>query len=232
MRMSRSQRLLDLIQSLRRHKRPVTAAALASELGVSLRTIYRDIGTLQGQGASIDGEAGIGYLLRPGFMLPPLMFGDDELEAIVLGLRWVMRSGDAALAAGARHAATKIEAVLPDALRDAAESSGILAGPGPASDPAGIDIALLRRAIRVEQKLRIAYTDAGGRTSERTVWPFALGFFERARVIVAWCETRQEFRHFRADRIAAAEPTGRRYPKRRRALIKEWREREGIPEKP
>jgi predicted DNA-binding transcriptional regulator YafY len=229
--MSRSARLLDLIQSLRRHKRPVTAARLADELGISLRTVYRDIATLQGQGAAIEGEAGIGYVLRPGFLLPPLMFGDDELEAIVLGLGWVTQRGDAQLSAAARDAFAKIAAVLPADLKDAAESAGVMPGPGPKLVEAGIDLAPLRRAIRTEQKLRLDYADVAGRASSRVVWPFALGFFDQIRVLVAWCETRQDFRHFRADRIVAAEATGHRYPKRRRALLKEWRDREGIPDK-
>jgi len=229
--MSRSARLLDLIQSLRRRKRPVTAAALADELGVSPRTLYRDIATLQAQGASIEGEAGVGYVLRPGYLLPPLMFGDDELEAIVLGLGWVTQRGDGPLAAAARDAFAKIASVLPPDLRDAAETSGVLPGPGAKLPSVGIDLAPLRRAIRMEQKLRLDYADAAGRASRRVVWPFALGFFDQTRVLVAWCETRQDIRHFRADRIAAAEPTGQRYPKRRRALLKEWRDREGIPER-
>jgi len=228
--MSRSARLLGLIQSLRRHRRPVTAAALAGELGVSLRTVYRDIATLQGQGASIEGEAGIGYVLRPGFLLPPLMFGDDELEAIALGLGWVAQRGDRQLSAAARDAFAKVAAVLPDDLRDAVESTGVIPGPGPKLVEARIDLAPLRHAIRSEQKLRIAYADAAGKPSERVVWPFALGFFDHLRMLIAWCETRQDIRHFRADRILAVESLGKRYPKRRRALLKEWRAKEGIRE--
>jgi predicted DNA-binding transcriptional regulator YafY len=230
--MSRAARLLDLIQCLRRRKRPVTAAALAGELGVSLRTLYRDIATLQVQGAAIEGEAGVGYVLRPGYLLPPLMFGADEIEAIVLGLGWVTQRGDAQLAAAARNTFAKIASVLPPELRDAAESAGVMAGPGAKLPSVGIDLAPVRRAIRTEQKLRIDYADAAGRASRRVVWPFALGFFDQVRVLVAWCETRQDIRHFRADRIGAIETLGQRYPKRRQALLKEWRAREGIPERP
>src|SRR4051794_294537 len=115
---------------LRRHRHPVSGQTLADELGVSLRTIYRDIQTLVGQGAAIDGEAGVGFVLRPGFVLPPLMFADEEIEALALGLRLVSRRTDAALARAAMNALSKIGAVLPDDLRDSIESVGLLAAPG------------------------------------------------------------------------------------------------------
>lgn len=226
--MSRSARLFDLIQTLRRHRRPVTGEALSTELGISLRTLYRDIATLQAQGARIDGAPGLGYVLRDGFMLPPLMFSVDEIEALVLGSRWVADRGDARLAAAARDALAKIAAVLPPPLRHELDSTALLVGP---SAPAGADgelLALLRQAIRGEHKLRIGYRDASGNASERTVWPFALGFFDRVQVLVAWCELRQEIRHFRTDRIAAPALQTERYPQRRQALLKAWREREGI----
>jgi len=228
--LSRSARLLDLIQALRRHRRPVTAAALAAELGVSARSIYRDVATLIAQGAPIEGAAGFGYVLRPGFLLPPLMFGDDEIEALVLGLRWVAQCGDESLSMAAADALAKIAAVLPAALRDKAEDAGLLAGPGEPIAPALIDLADLRRTIRAERKLRISYVDGKGRRTERTIWPLALAFFDRLRVVAAWCELRQDFRHFRTDRIISAVPTGERYPRHRRALLAEWRKREDIPE--
>jgi len=228
--LSRSARLLDLIQALRRHRRPVTAAALAAELGVSARSIYRDVATLIAQGAPIEGAAGFGYVLRPGFLLPPLMFGDDEIEALVLGLRWVAQCGDESLSMAAADALAKIAAVLPAALRDKAEDAGLLAGPGEPIAPALIDLADLRRTIRAERKLRISYVDGKGGRTERTIWPLALAFFDRLRVVAAWCELRQDFRHFRTDRIISAVPTGERYPRRRRALLAEWRKREDIPE--
>lgn len=128
--MSRSARLLDLIQALRRRRRPIQAARLAEELGVSERTIYRDVATLIGQGAPIEGEAGLGYVLRPGFTLPPLMFGDEEIEALVLGLRWVADRGDETLGAAAENALAKIAAVLPENLREAFGDAGLMAGPG------------------------------------------------------------------------------------------------------
>lgn len=224
--MSRTERLLDLLQALRRRRRPVAAARLAAELGVSERTIYRDIATLVGQGAAIEGEAGLGYVLRPGFVLPPLMFSDEEIEALVLGLRFVALRGDASLRVAAADVLAKVTDVLPAALREKADDSGLLAAP---MAPAPLaDLSELRRAIRIERRLHIAYADADGRASTRTIWPIALAYFERTRILAAWCETRQDFRHFRTDRILRADLGNETYPRRRRVLLAEWRQREGL----
>jgi predicted DNA-binding transcriptional regulator YafY len=228
--MPRSQRLLDLVQVLRRHRRPVSGAVLADELGVSLRTLYRDVEALKGLGACIDGEAGVGYVLRPGFMLPPLMFSEEEIEALVLGSRWVSERTDTPLGDAARNALAKIAAVLPDDLKESLDASNLLIGPGAPIAAGDAELASIRAAIRSERKLQIAYADDKGSTTRRTIWPFALAFFDRARVVVAWCELRADYRSFRTDRIAALEPTAKRYPRRRLALLKEWRTREGIPE--
>jgi predicted DNA-binding transcriptional regulator YafY len=228
--MSRSQRLLDLIQVLRRHRRPVSGAVLADAVGVSLRTLYRDIETLKAQGAHIDGEAGVGYVLRPGFMLPPLMFTEDEIEALVLGSRWVAERADAPLGDAARNALAKIAAVLPDDLKDNLDASNLLIGPGETIAAGDAGLASIRAAIRAERKLAITYADGKGDATKRTIWPFALAFFDRARVVVAWCELRNDYRHFRTDRIGALKPTNKRYPRRRQALLKEWRALEGVPE--
>jgi predicted DNA-binding transcriptional regulator YafY len=228
--MVRSQRLLELIQVLRRHRQPVSGQALADELGVSLRTVYRDIQTLIGQGATIDGEAGMGFVLRPGFVLPPLMFSDEELEALVLGLRWVAQRTDASFEHAAMNALAKIAAVLPDDLRNNVEGIGLVALP---SRDAGvrIDLTPIRAAIRSEQMVVLDYADVKGEHTRRTVWPVALAFFESSRVLAAWCELRQDFRHFRIDRIVALQETGQRYPQRRRVLMKQWREIEKIAER-
>ena len=227
--MARSQRLLELIQVLRRHHHPVTGQALADELGISLRTIYRDVQTLIGQGAPIDGEAGLGFILRPGFVLPPLMFSDEELEALVLGLRWVAQRTDASFEHAAMNALAKIAAVLPDDLRNNVEGIGLIPFPSRDAD-AKLDLAPVRAAIRFEQMVVLDYADVKGHHTRRTVWPIALAFFERSRVLAAWCELRQDFRHFRIDRIITLHETGRRYPQRRRALMKQWREIEKIAE--
>lgn len=225
--MSRSARLLDLIQALRRHRQPVAGRTLAGELGVSLRTLYRDIATLQAQGATIAGEPGVGYVLRPGFMLPPLMFSEDEIEALVLGSQWVSGRTDPRLAAAARNTLAKIAAVLPSDLVDQLETSGLMVVPG-AVEPDGVDLGIVRRAIRSENKLAITYRDERGAETSRVIWPFALGYFERVRLVVAWCELRQGYRNFRSDRIVDWNETAERYPRRRQALLKEWRAAEEI----
>jgi len=228
--MSRSERLLYLLQVLRRHREPVSGQALARETGVSLRTLYRDIASLQAQGAAIAGEAGVGYVMQPGFMLPPLMFGADELDALVLGMRLVADMGDPALAQGAANALAKLAAVLPPELRREAQTSALLLGFGrPAAAQGGVAAAPLRAAIRAERKLSIRYRDPSGTVSERVVWPYALVYFDLTRVLMCWCELRGAFRNFRIDRIAAADLLAERYPRHRQALLQEWRQREAVP---
>jgi predicted DNA-binding transcriptional regulator YafY len=224
----RADRLLELIDILRRHRGPVTGARLAEELGVSLRSVYRDIDALRGRGAEIEGEAGFGYVLKPGFLLPPLMFSRGEIEALVLGSRWVAKRGDSELAAEAAKALAKIKSVLPADLRDEADAAGLIVGPSETIE-ARIDLGLVRGAIRRERKVTIAYEDKVGQASRRTVWPFALAYFDRVHVLAAWCELRTDFRHFRIDRIAALDVEEARYPRRRAALLKDWREGEDVP---
>jgi predicted DNA-binding transcriptional regulator YafY len=157
------------------------------------------------------------------------MFSEEEIDALVLGSRWVAERADAPLSKAARNALAKIAAVLPDDIRQGVEASGLLIGPGAPGAAAGdTELASIRQAIRAERKLRIAYLDAQGARTRRTIWPFALGFFDRVRVVVAWCELRQDFRHFRTDRIAALTLNATRYPKRRQALLREWRTIEGV----
>lgn len=227
--MTRSARLLALIQTLRRHRHPVTGDALASGLGISLRTLYRDIATLQSQGAQIDGAPGQGYMLREGFVLPPLMFTLEEIEALVLGSRWVNSRDDPALASAARDALAKIGAVLPPHLRHELDTTTLMVG---RSDAPGLDrdvMALLRQAIRNEHKVQLRYRDLQDSVTDRIVWPFALGFFDQVQVLVAWCELRGTHRHFRADRIEQAQVLDERSPRRRTVLIREWRQQEGLP---
>jgi predicted DNA-binding transcriptional regulator YafY len=226
--MSRAQRLLDLIQAFRRHRFPVSGASLANELGISLRTLYRDIETLRAQGAHIDGEPGFGYVLRPGFLLPPLMFSEDEIEALVLGGRWVAARTDEPLGKAARNAISKIAAVLPADLKRSLDASALLVGP--VGRPGATELPRIREAIRKERKMRIDYVDGEENITRRTIWPFALGFFEHARVIAAWCEIRLDYRHFRTDRIREVEISEVRYPRRRLTMLREWRAAQGIPQ--
>lgn len=229
--MSRTQRLFDLIQILRRYRYPISGKKLAEELDISLRTLYRDIVTLQAQGASIEGEPGVGYVLRPGFMLPPLMFSEEEIEALVLGSRWVASRTDKTLGLAATNVLAKIATVLPDDLRHQLEFSGLLIGPAKTLVERDDEKeTLVRHAIRNEHKLQMTYTDVKGDGSERIIWPLALGFFEEVHVVVAWCELRQDFRHFRTDRMVTLVPLETRYPKRRQILLKKWREVHNIPD--
>lgn len=220
--MSRAARLLDLLQALRNRSTPVSGQDLAAELGISIRTLYRDIATLQGQGADIQGEPGLGYVLRPGFTLPPLMFSADEIEALVLGSRWVAaRSSDSRLSSSAQQALSKITSVLPADLRDRVEATNLLVPQSANAD--SIDAAEIRLAIRDERKITIGYRSLDEVVSSRTIWPFLIGFFEDARIVAGWCELRQDYRHFRIDRIETVERLAERYPKRRAVMLREWR---------
>jgi predicted DNA-binding transcriptional regulator YafY len=221
---SRSERLFDLLNALRRHRRPVSGQVLADEMGISLRTLYRDIASLQAQGATIEGEPGVGYVLKPGFLLPPLMFTPEEIEALVLGSRWVADRADARMRDAALGALARIAAVVPPDLKDEMETSALLVVPGAPFPVDVVDPALLRKAIRTERRLKLCYRDEAGKASERVVWPFALVFFDRVRLLLAWCELREDFRSFRTDRVVEAEVMEARYPARRQALLKTWRE--------
>jgi predicted DNA-binding transcriptional regulator YafY len=228
--MSRAERLLELMQSLRLRRRPVAGQALAEELGVSLRTLYRDIEALKAQGALIEGEAGFGYVLKPGFTLPPLMFSLAEIEALALGARWVEGRADAGLTKAARGAVAQIAAVLPPERAEALDWPTMLARSGAPDERESASLPLIREALAAERKLKLAYIDKNGRSSERVIWPVALGFFDHARMLAAWCETRETFRHFRLDRMTAATVLDERLPKPRRTLLIDWRRAEGLDE--
>lgn len=228
--MSRTNRLFLLLDALRGNRRPVTAAALAERLKVSERTIYRDIQTLAELGAPVEGEAGVGYMMRAGLFLPPLMFSADELEALVLGARWVRRQGDGGLADAASNALAKIATATPQDLRDSMADTSLWVPIGPQKADESDFVQPTREAIRHEHKLRICYRDERGQETERTVWPFALAFFEGMRMLAAWCELRGAIRHFRIDRISKVTATCERYATRRRQLLIRWRQENNIPE--
>ncbi len=223
-RMDKTERLFSIMDALRRHRRPVTAAALAEEQSVSVRTLYRDIQTLIGLGAPIDGEAGVGYMLKPGFFLPPLMFTAEELEALVLGARWVETQPDDGLGAAARNALAKIATASPDDLRDRISDTALwpvaIWGAG---KPLPV-LADIRLAMRQEKAVTLDYEDEQGRASSRTIWPVGLAFYEGKQTIAAWCLLRQDFRNFRTDRIICLTITEERFGKRRAVLEREWRD--------
>ena len=219
---TRAARLLQLLDELHRRRKPVQGARLAELLGVSLRTLYRDIDALRGQGADIAGDPGVGYLLRPGYLLPAMTFSAEELEAVALGTHWVASHGDPQLADAARRAMDRIASALPEPLRLQVETGGLFA-PDWRPVPQEPWVPTLRHAIRDEHSVRMRYSDAEGRISERIVWPFAMAFLADMRLLAAWCELRGDFRHFRANRVIELEDTGKRYPQRRHTLLRRWR---------
>lgn len=202
----KASRLFEIIQILRLARKPVTAAEIADTLEVTPRSIYRDIAALQAMRVPIEGERGLGYVLRPGFDLPPLMFTIEETEAIVLALALLARTGDEELKAAARRVNQKITGAVPGPLRQAFTSQALHAWGTIAAPPPAIDLAMIRRAIRDEQKLALDYRDELGRASERTVRPLALVYYSEHAMMVAWCELRQAIRNFRADRVEHCEP--------------------------
>lgn len=221
--MRRADRLFQIIQALRRARGVITADQLAEELETSKRTIYRDIADLIGQRVPIRGEAGIGYVLDAGFDLPPLMLTPDEIEAAVLGAQWVARRGDPALAKAADDLIAKIAAAVPERLRPYALEPTGATPPAWKAVPDALDMALVRLHIRAGKKIRLHYRDEQGRESERKVWPIAIGYLDAVRLLIAWCELRKDFRHFRTDRVLAAAFLDERYPERPAALRTKWR---------
>jgi len=221
--MRRADRLFQIIQILRRSTRPVTAAALAEELEVSKRTVYRDVADLIGQRVPIDGEAGLGYLLAADYDMPPLMLTADEIEAVALGAQWVAGRSDKALANAARDVIAKIAAVVPERLRPFIAEPSVGVKPAAIGLDDNVDPSLLRSAIRDRRKLKIRYRSEAGEETERTVWPVILGYAETSRLLVAWCELREGFRHFRTDRIVEAETLDESIGLSQSELRRRWR---------
>ena len=209
--MRTASRLFEIIQIVRLARQPVTAATIAERLEVTVRSIYRDIAALQAMRVPIEGGRGIGYILRPGFDLPPLMFSIEEMEAIVLSLALLERTGDAELKQAAKRVNQKIAGAVPGPLRQAMENKALFAWGAVAQPPAGFDLGMVRRAIRDEQKLALDYRDELGRATERTVRPIALIYYSHYANIVGWCELRQAIRNFRSDRIEDCQATGLRF---------------------
>ncbi|MDL2402276.1 helix-turn-helix transcriptional regulator [Rhizobium mayense] len=206
--MRKASRLFEIIQILRLAKKPVTAAVIAERLEVTVRSVYRDIVALQAMRVPIEGGRGIGYILRPGFDLPPLMFSIEEMEAIVLSLALLERTGDNELKLAAKRVSAKIAGAVPPPLRQALDANALHAWGFAAPSAGAIDLALVRRAIRDEEKLDLSYRDELGRATERIIRPIALIYYSETANIVAWCELRQAIRNFRSDRIEGCEAAG------------------------
>lgn len=209
--MRRADRLFQIIQLLR-CRRLTTAKWLAQELEVSERTIYRDIQDLMASGVPIDGEAGIGYIMRQGFDLPPLMFTHDELTALTLGARIVQSWADPALAKSAERVLQKVEAVLPDKIKRNANEIPLYSPMTRLAPEVADKFANLRFAIEQKEKVKLDYIRQDGQNSSRIVWPLGLFFWGQVWTLTTWCELRNTFRNFRIDRIQYIVATGEYYP--------------------
>lgn len=221
--MRKADRLFEIIQILRRSKKPVTAEAMAAELETSKRSVYRDIAALLSQRVPIRGEAGIGYVLDKGLDMPPLMLTSDEIEAAVLGAQWVINRGDPQLARAAQDLLAKIEASIPERLRPYIEDPAHRVVPAWDRKADMIDLGLVRGAINGSRKMLLDYRDGEGRATKRVIWPILLGYYETTRIICAWCETQKDFRSFRSDRVLAASVLDERFPERPSSLRVKWR---------
>jgi len=207
----RADRLFRIVQRLRR-RGVTTARALAEDLAVSERTIYRDIRDLELSGVPILGEAGVGYALPRGYDLPPLMFNEEEIEALVLGARVVQSWGDPALRAAAGDVLAKVEAVVPAALRDRLSAASLFAPPVHVPRAVAAGLGELRTALRERRKIRFRYVDKAGAGSERTIWPLGLFFWGTTWSVAGYCELREGFRNFRADRVGELRLLDERFP--------------------
>lgn len=224
--MSRTGRVFEMLGLLRARRTPVTASELAEELRVSRRSVYRDIETLRLLGAPIDGQAGMGFLLREGFFLPPFAFSPEEVDALVLGLGWVRQRADPKMVQSSESALAKIISAGSNGHVSSEELPRQFpaASASERTDPPLVKS--VRDATRHQRKMTIEYRNADGTGTTRTIWPIVLVYFDDVRVLAAWCEYKSAFRHFRVDRIQAARILEERYPERRYLLFKRWREQD------
>lgn len=227
--MRRADRLFELIQILRRARTTLTAAQLAERLEVTPRTVYRDMAALMAMRVPVEGEAGVGYIMRPGYDLPPLMFDHEEIEAIVVGLELLRRTGDKGLQAAAQRVTAKIADVLPDpGEADMADGRFVVSRFG-APEPMAADMGMLRTAVRDDRQLVIDYRDEKGDVTHRMVLPLAVIYYTEVTVLAAWCELREDFRHFRADQIVTCRETGETFSEQAVKLRQDWHEQLIMP---
>lgn len=225
--MRRADRLFELIQLLRRARKAVTAAQLAEALEVAPRTVYRDIAALMAMRVPIEGAAGVGYIMRPGYDLPPLMLDREEVEAVAVGLELVSRTGDRGLQAAARRVAAKVADVLPELRADEMDDGRFVVSDYGA--PAAASMGMLRSAVRDNRRLALVYRDERERLTERTCLPLVVIYYTEVTVLAAWCELRNDFRHFRADRIVACRETGDSFASAAGGLRRDWHARVRMP---
>ena len=215
-----AERLFDIIQLLRGTQRPLSAGVIAGQLEVSTRTIYRDIAALQASGVPIEGAAGFGYVLGPGYDLPPLMFTAEEFQTIAVALDLVRRTGDQGLQTAAAGVRAKIAAIRPPA-RGVVEAPYYVWTRG-ATVPPIVCLSEVRDAIRGRRKLRLDYRNGEGTESRRIVWPLAISYFAESTLIGAWCELRDDYRHFRTDRVRDLSVLDDAYPADCPTLLSGW----------
>lgn len=220
--MRRTERLFQIIQILRSTRSPITGRELAEELEVSLSTLYRDMAELTAQRIPITGEAGVGYVLDDGYDMPPLMLTADELEAAALGATWVAAEADPTLARAARDLVSKLSQAIPKELRPIVLDASSKAMRTQSKISEKFDGALLRHAIRQRYRVQLVYKDRDGKTTDRIIWPLLIAFLDRTRYIVGWCETKQDYRHFKTERVKELKVLGDKYSGRRTALLKGW----------
>jgi predicted DNA-binding transcriptional regulator YafY len=220
--MRRTERIFGIIQSLRSARKPLTGQSLADEFEISLRTLYRDMAELIAQRVPVRGEAGTGYVIGNDYDMPPLMLTVDELEAAVLGAAWVAQRGDDSLARGARDLVAKLSAAVPEHLRTVILDSALKPMSFQPREVDGFDVSDIRAAIRDRKKVAIQYSDGDGRPSERIIWPILVGYMEDIRLVAAHCELRDDFRHFRTDRIRSGVVLDDRVPEPHQSLLNRW----------
>ena len=220
--MRKGERLFEIIEILRRSKAPISSEDIGAQLGVTKRTIYRDMAALIAQGVPIQGEAGMGYILEPGFHMPPLMLTLDEIEAAILGAQWVQTRGEPELALAAEKLLTKIKTVAPQGFDTSFVEPVVSVAPMEQVEEA-LRSAEIRHAIRQRLKLQITYAGHDQKRTTRTIWPILLGYRDAGRIIAAWCELREGYRYFRTDRIIKGEVLNDKIPRRMDLLKADWR---------
>lgn len=216
--MRRADRLFQIVQFLRT-RRITTAKWLAEELQVSERTIYRDVQDLSLSGVPVEGEAGVGYVLRKGFDLPPLMFNQEEMASLILGMRLVKTLADPGLARAADRVSNKVESILPEALKQQFEKSPIYSPMKLISPDLGLTMGEIRSAIEQKNKINIDYIRRDNENSTRTIWPLGLFFWGSSWTLGSWCELRDDFRVFRLDRIQQLTTLDESYPQQQGRTI-------------
>lgn len=219
--MSRSIRLLNLLQIFREHRYPITAKTLAEKLGISIRSVYRDVESLRDQGIHIEGSAGLGFQLKENFLLPPISFNETEVEALYLALQWAESIPDPALQQASHSVLSKINAVLSQTKQQFLNET-YLRSIHTWMDVDSSIVQQVRMAIRLQVKIEIHYHDEKQQISTRRLWPFALGYFNDKILMAAWCELREDFRNFRLDRIQNLQLSEEQYPEFKRHLYQQW----------